>query len=213
MIKRIDSGSISYLEHLTGSPGWYWGTDWTSGDLYEAEELYRDGHPVRHNRLILVHYPDGKTVEPVSAKDGQYFGRPVWSDGAAVILLADFPAGEIRVLRYDVTSGSLTGIVCLATSEVEDCYNLILHTSPLCLTRQAGDRFQVIWPDRADFPILPSESFCFRDGDLLYFSRWFEDPEYREETVVRRMPDGAVTDQFRGSLIDMPGGEWWLLGD
>ena len=98
-IKRINTGGISCLHPLTGSRDWYWGTDCTSGDLYEAEELYRDGHRIKQNRLIFVHYPDGRTAEPVQAKAGQYFGLPACDGGDPVILLADFPAEEIRLLR------------------------------------------------------------------------------------------------------------------
>ncbi len=211
MIKEIKTGGISYLAPLSGSADWYWGTDFTSGDLYEAEELWRDGHRIRQNRLILVHWPDGRVVEPVRAEEGQYFGLPAYDSGAPVILLADFPGKEIRLLRYDDGSGSVTPIVTLPRSAVEDCYNLMPHVSPLCLTRQTADRFQVLWPDRADFSIHPAESFCFRDGERLFFSRWYEDPDYREEVVVRRMPDGAILEQFRGALNDMPDGSQWLL--
>ncbi len=211
-IKRINTGGISYLAPLTGSREWYWGTDFTSGDLYEAEELYRDGHRIRQNRLIFVHHPDGRVVEPVQAREGQYFGLPAW-DGGIVILLADFPAGEIRLLRYADESGTITPIVTLPRSAVEDCYNLMPHTSPLCLTRQTAERFQILWPDRADFAIHPAESFCFRAGDRLYFSRWYEDPDYREEVVGRRMPDGAITEQYRGALHELPDGQQWLLAE
>ena len=209
-IKRINTGGISYLAPLTGSREWYWGTDCTSGDLYEAEELYRDGHRIKQNRLIFVHYPDGRVVEPVQAREGQYFGRPAW-DGGIVILLADFPAGEIQLLRYSDESRAVTPIVTLPRFAVEDCYNLMPHTSPLCLTRQTAERFQVLWPDKADFAIHPAESFCFRDGDRLYFSQWYEDPDYREEVVVRRMPDGAITEQYRGALNELPDGQQWVL--
>jgi len=210
-IKRINTGGISFLSPLPGSRDWYWGTDYTSGDLYEAEELYRDGHRIRRNRLILVHYPDGRVAEPVQARDGQYFGRPVCDGGDIVILLADFPAGEIRLLRYEDESGAVTPIVTLPLRAVEDCYNLMPHCAPLCLTRQTAERFQVLWPDKADFPIHPAESFCFRDGDRLYFSRWYEDPDYREEVVERRMPDGGIIEQYRGALNELPGGQQWLL--
>ena len=210
-IKRINTGGISYLAPLTGSREWYWGTDHTSGDLYEAEELYRDGHRIRRNRLIFVHFPDGRVVEPVQAREGQYFGLPAWDGGSIAFLLADFPAGELRLLRYEDKSGAVTPIVILPRAAVEDCYNLMPHRSPLCLTRQTAERFQVLWPDKADFAIHPAESFCFRNGDLLYFSRWYEDPDYREEVVVRRMPDGAVTEQYRGSLDELPDGQQWLL--
>ena len=41
MIKRIETGGITWLQPLVGSGEWYWGTDYTSGDLFEAEDLYR----------------------------------------------------------------------------------------------------------------------------------------------------------------------------
>ncbi len=211
MIKRIDTGGISHLEPLTGSKDWYWGTDYTSGDLYEAEELYHDGHRIRRNRLIFVHYPEGRVAEPVKAKDGQYFGLPAFDNGRPVLLLADFPAGELRLLAYDDPSREVFPIVTLPLSGVEDCYNLMPHVSPLTLTRQTAERFQILWPERADFPIHPAESFCFREGDRLWFSRWYEDPDYREEAVVRRLPDGKILEQFRGSLETMPDGQQWIL--
>ncbi|MBR2716395.1 MAG: hypothetical protein IKD79_01480 [Oscillospiraceae bacterium] len=210
-MKTIRTGGISYLAPLPGCPDWLWGTDYTSGDLYEAEELYRDGHRIRRNRLILVHRPDGRVVEPVTARDGQYFGSPTGDGGTPVLLLADFPAGELRLLRYDELSGTASPFVTLPLSGVEDCYNLMLHQSPLCLTRQTADRFQILWPDRADFAIHPAETFCFREGDRLFFSRWYEDPDYREETVERRFPDGAILRRTRGALWEAPDGDWWQL--
>ena len=211
MIQKIATGGIAYLAPLTGSGGWYWGTDHTAGDLYEAEELYRDGHRIRQNRLIFVHYPEGRAVEPVKAREGQYFGVPAWDGGRLVILLADFPAGEIRLLSWDDASLTLSPILTLPRGEVEDCYNLMPHVSPLMLTRQTGECFQILWPEKADFPIHSAESFCCREGDKLWFSRWYEDPDYREEAVVRRMPDGEIIDRFPGSLLELPDGRQWLL--
>ncbi len=210
-IREIPTGGIAWLEPLVGSGCWMWGTDHTSGDLYEAEELYRDGHRIRSNRLIFVRCPEGRTAEPVQAREGQYFGRPAFDGGCPVILLADFPAEEICILRYDDERGEVTPIVTLPRSAAEDCYNLMLHRAPLMLTRQASGRFQVLWPEKADFPIHAAESFVFRAGDKLYFSRWYEDPDYREEVVVRRFPTGEIVDQFRGSLNEMPDGQHWLL--
>jgi hypothetical protein len=210
-IRRVPAGGIAWLQPLRGSGCWTWGTDYTSGDLYEAEELYGDGHRIRRNRLIFVHCPDGRVAEPVKAKDGQYFGSPAFDGGCPVILLADFPAGELCILRYDDARGEVTPIVTLPRSAVEDCYNLMLHRAPLMLTRQTSERFQVIWPEKADFPIHGAESFVFREGDRLYFSRWYEDPDYREEVVVRRFPTGEIIGRFHGSLNEMPDGQHWLL--
>ncbi len=211
MIKRIETGGIGWLEPLRGSSEWLYGSDYTDGDLYEAEELYRDGHTINKTRLIFVRRTDGAVREPVAARVGQYFGRPVWEDGKIIILLADFPEERIRLLAYCGENDTLETVVTIPGKSVEDCYNLMPVGSPLSLTRQAGNRFQVIWPEQADFEIGSSESFCFRDGDRLYFSKWFEDPDYREEVVVRALNTGEILEQYPGSLMFHPDGQIWLL--
>ena len=75
-MKEIKTNGIYYLEPLSGTREWYWGSDYTHGDLYEAEKLFYMNHPVKSNRLIFVHYPDGNMVEPVEARKGCYFGSP-----------------------------------------------------------------------------------------------------------------------------------------
>lgn len=69
-----------------GTSEWYWATDYVHGDLYEAEELFRQKNSVQSNRLYLIHYPDGMVYEPVLPVDGQYLGYPVF-DGESVVLL------------------------------------------------------------------------------------------------------------------------------
>jgi hypothetical protein len=100
----------------------------------------------------------------------------------------------------------------LPLSAVKNCYNLILHTAPLSLTRQPGDgTFELIWPEQVQFDVGERENLNFRDGDRLYFTVWYEDPDYREETVVRSVLDGTVMDRFAGDIRVMPNGEKWIL--
>ena len=80
-IVQINTGGIAYLSPLTGSRGWYWGTDYTSGDLFEAEELYRDGHRIRRNRLIFVHYPDGEQRSRLRPGKGSISACPPMTAG------------------------------------------------------------------------------------------------------------------------------------
>ena len=225
--KTIQTNGIGFVSELAGSPGWYWGMDHTSGDLYEAEELWQEGHRIRQNRLILLHFPEGRLFEPIHAKEGQYLGAPIWWEGAVWLLLADFARGELRILRWDaekaLTEGQdqlktaeesdrLQEIACLPRALVKDCYNLQLVTAPLCLIRQGHKNdFQVVWPEQGDFTIDARESLDSRDGDVFLFSQWFEDPDYREETVLRRYPDGAYAGRQKGSLLTLPSGEKWVL--
>ena len=211
-MKRIITNGITDLEPLAGSSEWYWGTDYASGDLYEAEELFRSGHPIRKNRLILVRRPEGTVYEPVHAKPGQYLGRPVYHNGQVVLLLVDFPQEKIHILIFRETDGTTEPLAMLPLSIVEDCYNLMLEASPLILTRSAHDnKFQILWPERRDFAIEDHEIFEFLEGNRLYTSAWYEDPDYREELLVRDYDTGELLERIPGNFRRMPDGQNWLL--
>ena len=210
-MKRIDTQGITYIEPLEGSSEWYWGMDYTSGDLYEAEELFRDGHPINQNRLLLIHYPDGRTVQPVTAGSGQYLGRPICYEGKIILLRVDFPAGKIEILQYDMAD-QVSVLAAVPLSDVKDCYNIMLKRWPLMLTRQGSeDQFQILWPEKVEFAIGATEAFDVRIGEKLYFSSWHEDPSYREEVLVRDIHSGKIVEKIPGSITVMPDGQVWLL--
>jgi len=210
-MKTLDLQGMTNMELVRGGTGeWYWSTDYVHGDLYEAEELFRMGHPVQSNRLYLIHYPDGTIYEPVPAIAGQYLGYPMNDNGSVALLAVNFPEGIIRILRFQ--PGELSEVAQIPLSAVKDSYNLILHTAPLTLTRTPGDgTFEIVWPEQIRFPIGERETLNFRDGDKLYFTVWYEDPIYREETVVRSVQDGTVLDRYPGDIRIMPNGEKWLV--
>ena len=211
-MKRIITNGITNLEPLPGSSEWYWGTDYASNDLYEAEELFRSGHPIDKNRLVLVHCPEGTVYEPVCTKPGQYLGRPVYHDGRVVLLLVDFPKEEIRILTFHEAQETTEPLAVLPLSIVADCYNLMLEASPLMLTRSAHDnQFQIIWPERRDFAIEDHEFFEFLEENRLYTSVWYEDPDYREEVLWRDYNTGEVLERIPGNFRRMPDGQNWLL--
>ncbi len=211
-MKPIQTNGIPFIQPLQECPEWYWGSDYTSGDLYEAEELFQQGHPIRKNRLIFIHYPDGTLVEPMIAEEGQYFGCPAWDQGRLILLLADFPRAEIHLFAYDPDAHSTTLLTSLPRSAVEDCYNLMPVSSPLMLIRHSNDQlFQVLWPEPLEFQLQPRECFDHRDGDRLYFTIWFEDPDYREEVLVRDTRTGEILQRLDGSLTTLPDGQKWLL--
>ena len=73
-MKAIDIHGMTNMELVRGETDeWYWATDYIHGDLYEAEEVFRQGHPVRSNRLYLIHYPDGTVYEAVSSTNRSHF--------------------------------------------------------------------------------------------------------------------------------------------
>lgn len=211
-MKRIDIRGMTNMELVRGGTDeWYWATDYIHGDLYEAQEMFRDGHPVKSNRLYLIHYPYGTVYEPVPPVDGQYLGYPVYDGGTLALPAVNFAEQVIRILRFSRQEGAQE-IARLPLSDVKDCYNLILYTSPLSLTRHPNDgTFELNWPERASFAVGSRESLSFRDGDRLYFNIWYEEPDYREEVLVRALPDGRILERFPGDIRIMPNGERWFI--
>ena len=134
------------------------------------------------------------------------------SDLKITILLVDFPAGQIRILQYDDAPGQVSMLVEIPLSTVEDCYNLMLKTEPLMLTREGkDDKFQIIWPESVAFHTDGRGAFLFRSQENLYFSSWEENPEYWEETLVRNMRTGEIIERIPGALMFMPDGQRWIL--
>ena len=207
----IDLHGTTNMEIVRGgTEEWYRSTDYVHGDLYEAEELFKMGHPVQSNKLYLIHYPDGTIYEPVPTVDGQYIGYPVYDNGAVALLVASFEEAVIRILRF--RPEETQEVAKLPLSAVKDCYNLILHASPLTLTRQANDNMiEIIWPEHVQLAIVDRETLNFREGDKLYTTVWYEDPDYREETVVRSAQDGTILDRYPGDIRIMPNGETWNI--
>lgn len=211
-MKPINTNGITYLEKLEGTTKWYWGTDYIHGDLYEAEELFNNNHKIKSNTLLFVSYPDGKVIEPIKAQDGQYFGRPIYYNNNIIILIVDFNKQLIKLEQYDDITSEIVNIVSIPLSEVKDCYNLMLNTYPLMLTREGNENvFEIIYPNKIQFPIGNGESFYFRKDDHLYFSVWVEDEQYREEVIIRDINTGDIIEKKAGAITVMPDGQVWLL--
>lgn len=109
-MKNIDIHGMTNMELIRGGIAeWYWATDYIHGDLYEAEELFRQGHLVRSNRLYLIHYPDGMIYEPVHSADGQYLGTPVYDGSSVVLLVVSFTESVIRIMEVLASTSGSTG--------------------------------------------------------------------------------------------------------
>ena len=146
-MKEILTGGITYISPVGGSEEWYWGNDYIQDDLYEAEELYKQNSNIESNRLILVHFPDGEVFEPIKPQDNCYFGYSAIEKDKLYILQVNFEKSLINIFCFDTNSQNLSLVVSILLTEAKDCYNLILHTSPLMLTRDNNDnKFQIIYP-------------------------------------------------------------------
>lgn len=217
-MKTIETDGITYLKPVPGATAeWYYGMNYEEGDLYEAEEIFKSGTPLKGRKLCLVNYPDGRVYIPVPQAEGQYCDSPVFLDNGIYALNADFNREQLRIIRFDCIDFTVEIHAELSLTSIKDCYNLRLHISPLTLTRQCvgNNEFEVIWPEKTSFPMGDRESFFLRDDNKLFFSRWNEEGEgseykYWEETIIRDMK-GNTLETLPGDMMLMPDGEVWHL--
>lgn len=211
-LKIVDTKGIDHITPLEGTSDWYWGKDYAAGDLYEAEEIFQSQSNIRSNRLIFVKFPEGTVYEPFAAKDGQYIGNAVFSQGGIYFLTVDFKQRRIEIHKCGEKMDDTVLVAAIGLDEVRDCYNLMLAVEPLTLIRQGHENvFEIIWPDVLSFDIENTESFVCRVGDKLIFSRWYEDPDYREDVIIRDCLSGDVVKVVGGTLTEMPDGQKWIL--
>ena len=132
-MKAIDIHGMTNMELVRGETDeWYWATDYIHGDLYEAEELFRQGHPVRSNRLYLIHYPDGTVYEAVSSTNRSHFDSDLCSlpPFARRIFRCVRPALPAPILFW-VKTGS-EAVISGGTGELQPCatvHTIYPHTT------------------------------------------------------------------------------------
>ncbi|WP_283683112.1 hypothetical protein [Parablautia sp. Marseille-Q6255] len=201
-----------YVELADGTLDWYIGLHFEEDicESYDVENLLREGGVFRGNCPYFIHYPDGTVYKPLEQKENVYYETPVWDRDRFGILSVDF--GQKQIILYTYVPGGKPEILhSLPLDQVKDCYNLKLEMSPWTLGRQTEGVYEMIWPLKKEFPIGENESLICRDGDVLYFSRWIEDPCYQEYVVTVDIATGKELCVEKGSLYLMPDGSVWNI--
>ena len=216
---RSFDGTDGYPEKVGGTGEWYACMTGTSAemDAYEAEEAVKSGSAIHGGGCVLIHYPDGKTYRPFSPEKNVYVGVPVYDGGAIFFYAVDFGRAAVRIYRFsaETEDGELLITAEIPLSEVRDCYNLALQSTPLSLVRQGNDcDFEILYPERSSFSIGERESFLCREDNLLFFTEWSETEhkgkyDYSERLIVRDLA-GKIISERAGFACLMDNGEIWL---
>ena len=213
-IIKIDGIPGCYPEQIEGTTEWYFckeGED-TSCDLYDAKETIKSGETFSGMNCHLIHFPDGIVHSPFGLSENVYIERPVWDNGNLFFLSVDFCKQIIHITCYFPDEQRLETIKELQLNVVEDCYNLMLKTSPLMLCRDSNNGiYEIVWPENKKIEIGQTEGLLFRDGEDLYFPEWYEDPDYRENVIIRDLNTGKIKDKFEGYLCKLPNGVYWKI--
>ena len=79
---KIDGLVGGYPEPIDGTSEWYYSQKGTDDflDLYETEEIVKDGHAFGGMNCHLIHFPDGEVFSPFELRENFYVEAPVWDD-------------------------------------------------------------------------------------------------------------------------------------
>lgn len=203
-----------YPEQMEGTTEWYFCKEGKENfcDLYEAEEIFKSEKKFDGMNCHLIHFPEGTVHSPFKLKENLYIESPIWDNDKIFFLSVDFYKQIIQINCYFPNERRLEVIKELPLEIVEDCYNLRLKTTPLMLCRDANNGvFEIVWPENKNIEIGQTEGLLFRDGEDLYFSEWYEDPEYHENVIIRNFNTGKVKEKFDGYLRKLPNGVYWRI--
>jgi len=211
---KIEGISEAYPELVDGTMDWYFCQEGKNCfcDLYEAEEIFKSGENFSGMTCHLIHYPEGTVHSPFRVKENVYIGKPIWDNGKLYFLSVDFHKQKIQIYSYSPDNQDNEMIKEMPLGVVEDCYNLMLKVSPVMLCRDANDGiYEIVWPENKKIEIGKTEGLLFRDGDDLYFSEWYEDPEYHENVIIRDLNTGEIKEKYSGYLCKLPKGVYWKI--
>lgn len=213
-IIKIDGVSKCYLEQMEGTTEWYYCKESKNSfcDLYEAEELVKSGQNFSGINCHLIHFPEGTVHSPFKLRENLYIESPIWDNDKIFFLSVDFYEQTIQINCYFPSERRLEMIKKLPLDTVENCYNLMLKTSPPMLCRDSNNGvYEIIWPENKKIEIGLTEGLLFRNGEDLYFSEWYENPEYHERVIVRDFNTGKIKEKFDGYLCKLPNGVYWKI--
>lgn len=202
-----------YPEKIEGTSQWFYGQVTPCSEAYEVP-AYNGNYS--GTRLYIFNI-DRKVYEPFKQEKNVFINPPVYSNkhNSFEIVRFDFNKSLIQAFEYVPEPERLTPLVELAMSEFDDIVNIRIIKEPFTLIKYDGlnDSVRFIWPEERQYQLEVNEILCFLDDGMLITTKWYEDPDYREEVIFRNSATGEVVDRKAGYISVMPNGEKWLMTD
>lgn len=211
-MKTITLEENSIFREVRDSGGrWYWSMSEPYGDLSEAAQMRAQQSPYKGDRLVLVRASDGETFTPVEQKNDEALGEPFWFEWRIYIPCLNLHDNKIVIKEWKPGHMSASSKVLISHEEKEDYQNLRFYGKPLTLAAEKDDHLQIVWPENIIVKKDASETFCFREGEDLFFSVNNPDHPCESETVRRNIYTGGTEEVYRGSVRRQENGDLWLL--
>lgn len=210
-IKRFSGCEDIYPTRIDGTGSWFYGQDTPCAEAYEVPEF---GGKYPGTRLVIFNI-DGTMYEPFKKEENVFIDTPVYSveSDSFAIIRYDFNVEMVELYEYLPLKNELKVLTEIEMKAVGDVASLYVITEPFTLQKDVYSKNMIsfIWPFKKDIMLEENETFHSIDGDILYSSKWVEDPDYHEEVITRKLEDGSIISREAGFMVKMPDGSSWHM--
>lgn len=210
-IKEFKGFENIYPERFANTAQWLFGHWSLCSESYEVPD-FNGEYP--GTRLYIFHL-DGTVHEPLKQEKNVFLERPVYNrqNDSFGIIRYDFNLQMIQALEYRASAQELITLVELPMSIVENLVNVRIIQHPFMLVKYEvhEDYADFLWPFEKRLHFEENEMMDFVHAGKIYSSKWIEDPEYREEIIVRDLHSGEMIERKPGYIAAMADGSIWLM--
>ncbi len=210
-IKEFRGYEDVYPEKIVGTDQWFYGQCTPCSEAYEVSG-FNGNYP--GTRLYLFNI-NGNIFEPVKQEKNVFLEKPAYNiDRESFgIVRNDFNKAIIQVIEYRIRSQETIVLTELLMSKAGDMINVRIITDPYMLVKHDihNDAIDFLWPIERRYQFEENESLDFMYEDKLFTSKWIEDPDYREEVIIREKSTGEVIERKPGYMVTMPDGSRWIM--
>lgn len=208
-VKEFSNRENIYAEHIDGSDKWFYCQ--IPNSIYPDDLLDKD-YKFEGTRLIMLNI-QGEMFEPIKRKINVCLSQPFYNvdENKFLVIRSDFNNKVIQLIKFSTTMNDATVIFEMPLQNGGDMINLLVVRNSDVFAKYEDEEFILFYPYNTSFKLEENESVFAANNNKFICSKWYENPDYKEEIIIRSIPDGKIVDRKPGYSEIMPNGELWLM--
>lgn len=210
-IRELNGCEKVYPEKIDGTSEWFYCN--LSGGV-DVEDILDFQNEYMGNKVYLINI-SGKIFEPIKQENNIYLSNPIYNvdDHAFAIIKFDFNKKTIQIIKYDIETDNCSVAGEVPLSKGGDLINICILQNSYTLVKHeiSNDSVIILYPVEKRIQLEENEGLVLLNDNKFISFKWIEDPDYREEIIIRDYETNEVIERKDGFNVIMPNGEFWML--
>lgn len=208
-VKEFSNRENIYAECIEGSDKWFYCQ--IPNSVY-PDDLLETDYEFEGTQLIMLNI-QGEMFEPIKREKNVCLSQPYYNvdENKFLVIRSDFNNQVIQLIKFSTALNDASVIFEMPLKNGKDMINLSVVSNSDIFAKYDDEKFQIFYPYDTSFCLEEHESVFAVNNDKFICSKWFENPDYKEEIIIRSIPDGKIIDRKLGYSEIMPNGELWLM--